>query len=456
MTPPVRGKLNGPAKLMKIASNHEVDLPTSGQVQESATGHPDMSETQERQDHRHMICCVLALEIAGYDAMPVFDQIRVMQNFRRLLSDVTATAGSDFVSILREDGALLSFIADPERCFRTALAIRAASLTQDGYGDLPVRIGVSHGTVHIAKDESGHPHMGGEARQDADRVMRHRLPRHISVTRSFFELLSGAAPELARMLEFQGVFTDTVGPALGLYGLAPPPTTGSEPTERSSRAVDVLLPPNPGAPAVPVESMVKRHRRSWLGYALLAMGVVGVAGVLSIRMQHDGTIAFRSSVQPTTSTAARETELSPAQAQKIARAVGHGRSGPSINQATPVEAPKPSEHSASLYLAVKPWGEVYVDGRRIGVTPPLKSFQLEPGHRLITIKNSSLPDYQAQLTVQPEAKITIAHNFECIPDREKPCRNEQSMRFERRSSASSDTAETGPRPEKPSEQQVWR
>jgi hypothetical protein len=413
-----------------------------------------MSETQERQDHRHMICCVLALEIAGYDAMPVFDQIRVMQDFRRLLSDVTATAGSDFVSILREDGALLSFIADPEQCFRTALAIREASLAQDGYGDLPVRIGVSHGTVHIATDELGHPHMGGEARQDADRVMRHRLPRHISVTRSFFELLSRAAPESARMLEFQGVFTDTVGPALGLYGLAPPPITGSEPTERSSRAVDVLLPPDPGAPAVPVESMVKRHRGSWLGYALVAVAAVGLAGVLSIRTQHDGTIAFRSSAQAITSTASRDTELSPApaQAKKTSLAIGLGRSGPSINQATPVEAPRPSEHSASLYLAVKPWGEVYVDGRRIGVTPPLKTFQLEPGHRLITIKNSSLPDYQAQLTVEPEAKITIAHNFGCIPDREKPCRNEQSLRFERRSTASSDTAETGRRPAKPSEQ----
>jgi hypothetical protein len=78
--------------------------------------------------------------------------------------------------------------------------------------------------------------------------------------------------------------------------------------------------------------------------------------------------------------------------------------------------------SATLSLAVKPWGEVYVDGRKIGVTPPLKKFALAPGLRLITITNSSLPTYQAQLAVDPGAQLTVAHDFICISDREKPCR----------------------------------
>jgi hypothetical protein len=75
-------------------------------------------------------------------------------------------------------------------------------------------------------------------------------------------------------------------------------------------------------------------------------------------------------------------------------------------------------------LAVKPWGDVHVDGRKIGVTPPLKRFELAPGLRVITITNSSLPSYQTQLTVDPGAQMTVAHDFDCISNREKTCREE--------------------------------
>jgi len=78
--------------------------------------------------------------------------------------------------------------------------------------------------------------------------------------------------------------------------------------------------------------------------------------------------------------------------------------------------------SGTLLLAVKPWGEVYVDDRKIGVTPPLKRFALAPGLHLITITNSSLPSYQTRLVVDPGTQVTVAHDFECRSDREKPCR----------------------------------
>src|SRR4249920_3066585 len=103
---------------------------------------------------RNVICCLLALEIADYEAKPAFDQIRLTQNFQQLLFDVTAQASSrDLVSILREDGVLLSFLADPEECLTTALTIREAMLTQDRYRDLPLRIGINLGEAQIAEDE---------------------------------------------------------------------------------------------------------------------------------------------------------------------------------------------------------------------------------------------------------------------------------------------------------------
>src|SRR5262245_38897730 len=204
-------------------------------------------------DSRKAICCLLVLEIADYEAKPVFDQIRLTQHLRQVLSDTTAHAGDDdVVSIVREQGAVLSFLADPEECFSTALAIREAMLNQHCYRDLLLRIGIDLGSVDIARDEFGRAYVSGAGRRDAERVMRHGPPRQISVTRPFFEVLSRAAPELAGTLEYQGVFSDTLGPPLGLYRLsvptsseaATPSTARRRVADLSSQPAHVLSPAN--------------------------------------------------------------------------------------------------------------------------------------------------------------------------------------------------------------------
>ena len=182
---------------------------------------------QDQTAHRNVICCLLALEIADYDARPVFDQIRLTHDFHSLLFDATArTTSHDLISVVGEDGALLGFLADPEECFATALTIRDATLTQGRYPDLPLRIGVNLGKAQIAEDEFGKLYVSGEGRQDADRLMRQGPPRQISVARQLVELLSRTSPELAALLEYQGVYSDTVGPPLCLYRLSPPQDPG--------------------------------------------------------------------------------------------------------------------------------------------------------------------------------------------------------------------------------------
>jgi hypothetical protein len=99
--------------------------------------------------------------------------------------------------------------------------------------------------------------------------------------------------------------------------------------------------------------------------------------------------------------------------------------------------------SATVFLAVKPWGEVYVDGTKIGVTPPLKRFALAPGLRVITITNSSLPSYQTQLVADPGAQVTVAHDFECRSDRDTTCRKGFGKGLDLRSRSRLGVAEAG-------------
>jgi len=101
--------------------------------------------------------------------------------------------------------------------------------------------------------------------------------------------------------------------------------------------------------------------------------------------------------------------------------------------------------SGMVLLAVKPWGEVFIDGRQIGITPPLKVFDLPIGRHTLTITNSSLPIYQQELEVEPETIIKVVHDFACEPTRDKICRAGFGKAREIRPLPGSETADTASR-----------
>ncbi|HEX7954513.1 MAG TPA: PEGA domain-containing protein, partial [Burkholderiales bacterium] len=67
--------------------------------------------------------------------------------------------------------------------------------------------------------------------------------------------------------------------------------------------------------------------------------------------------------------------------------------------------------AALITLAIAPWGEVYVDGERIGVSPPVNEVEVAPGKRKIEIRNGSFPVYTQVLDVKADQKVRIKHKF---------------------------------------------
>ena len=245
--------------------------------------------------HRNLICCLLATEIADYETKPIFEQIRLTQDFHELLSDVTLRVTSeDLISVVGEQNGLLAFLCDPAECFKAALAIRDAMLGQDRYRDLQLRIGIDLGKARIAKDGFGHPHVNGEARDDADRLMRQGRPRQISVSRRFVEVLSRSAPELVESLEYQGLYSDNIGPPLCWYRTPAPQDTASRSLSDqllvpalSSDAIDTPSQPKLAPMALAMRSAAKVHerlRRSRLGYPLVLLVVVSAIVALLLRV----------------------------------------------------------------------------------------------------------------------------------------------------------------------------
>jgi len=67
--------------------------------------------------------------------------------------------------------------------------------------------------------------------------------------------------------------------------------------------------------------------------------------------------------------------------------------------------------TALIMLAVSPWGEVVVDGKSMGVAPPLSELELAPGRYRIEIRNSSFKPYLEIFDLEPNQTIRIKHKF---------------------------------------------
>ncbi|HET7197285.1 MAG TPA: PEGA domain-containing protein, partial [Burkholderiales bacterium] len=64
-----------------------------------------------------------------------------------------------------------------------------------------------------------------------------------------------------------------------------------------------------------------------------------------------------------------------------------------------------------LELAVAPWGEVLIDGKRRGVSPPLRVVEVAPGAHTIEIRNSTFPAHVEKVQLKPGQSVRIRHRF---------------------------------------------
>ncbi len=77
----------------------------------------------------------------------------------------------------------------------------------------------------------------------------------------------------------------------------------------------------------------------------------------------------------------------------------------------PVKTQQPGNPVAHMIFDISPWGEIYVDGEKQGVSPPLKNLQVKTGEHTIVIRNKSLKPYRRIVTLNPQEQITIDHRF---------------------------------------------
>jgi hypothetical protein len=84
------------------------------------------------------------------------------------------------------------------------------------------------------------------------------------------------------------------------------------------------------------------------------------------------------------------------------------------------EAPKPREpetvaiaapREGTVNIIALPWAEVFVDGTRQGVSPPLKAIPLKAGKHKVELRNGSFPPHVQTVELRPGTEINITHRF---------------------------------------------
>lgn len=347
--------------------------------------------------NRTFVCSVLFIDIVEYTKKSVTEQLKLKQRFNALLiRALQQVATSDRIVLDTGDGAAICFLGSPEAAMFIAMDLRdgIAGESPDATPRLEVRMGTNLGPIRLIKDINGQPNIIGDGINVAQRVMSFADAGAVLVSRSFFEVVSRLSDDYAQILSYEGSRTDKHVREHEVYAVGPsiPNRFTDAPSSDGGPAADNKTPAG-GASASPANRTGNRQgfsKKLLAGVSLLALAIIGAA--VSLRMGRSG---------------GSEGAGSPPQA--IAAAKPANAAAKSRNVLA--EPPKDLPAKTTVLLLIAPWGEVYVDGQKRGISPPLKSLSLTPGMHTVEIRNSSLPVYREKIDVKPGAQIKIKHTF---------------------------------------------
>ncbi|MFJ3052430.1 hypothetical protein [Pseudomonas nitroreducens] len=194
-------------------------------------------------------------------------------------------------------------------------------------------------------------------------------------------------------LEQQGVVERSPAPADSLETATPDsmddgsliiPPSEPVPEEQPAPLIDVAAPDTPATPIDPVQ--------------------VPVPAPAPTPTLHEAPAP--QAKRPSAPVAAAEQKPHPLRTQ-VMTVTGSKPSSPT----PPRSAPAPVA-TGTLSVVVQPWGEVWIDGRKRGISPPLFKLQLPPGSYRIELRNPDLPAYSQDVQISAGQSVTLRHSFQ--------------------------------------------
>src|SRR5512134_2091959 len=395
--------------------------------------------------NRTFICSVVFLDIVEYSRKPVAEQIFFKERLNTLLTEaLSSISPNDRIILDTGDGAALSFLGDPEDALFVSLSLREALQQPQPPGpELKIRLGINLGPVRLVKDINGQPNIIGDGINVAQRVMGFSEPGQVLVSRSFYEVVSCLSEGYGQLFRYEGARTDKHVREHEIYTVLA--TTAS--LQRTTAAIPRTRLPAGGAvvldkltqTAVVVSDKLRRKPR--LGTGLAVAAILSVAVGLRLARQPAAAPVppppappQRAAAAPAPAPARAVPSAKPDMSGTPAAAPAKPASPPARSSAASAK-PKPATRAArtppasladeaplaeaetvavaaapaTLNLTISPWGEVHIDGRLRGVSPPLRDIELTPGRHRVEIRNANFPPHVEIVDARAGGRIRIRH-----------------------------------------------
>jgi hypothetical protein len=363
--------------------------------------------------NRTFICSVAFLDIAEYSKRPVAEQIQLKDRFNTVLQDALRDVPvNDRIILDTGDGAAISFLGDPEDALFLTVGIRdATAMPAAGAPALPIRLGINVGPVRLVKDVNGQPNIIGDGINVAQRVMGFAEPGQILVSRSYYEVVSRLSEDYAHLFRYEGSRTDKHVRAHDVYSVGHPASGLPKPRARARSAGESAAGPASGRPPL---------GRPWLLLWFSVAAILSVAVGIRILKQHwqepsaqEAALAVPAPKAPAPrAPAAEPAAAAPAvESPAPAPATQRPRLLPLPRKQDAAQPPAAAAAPAQVLFAVLPWGEVYVDGKFQGVTPPLRLVEVPPGRHTIEVRNTTFPPHTEVIDLKAEDRVRIRHRF---------------------------------------------
>ena len=263
---------------------------------------------------------------------------------------------------------------------------------------------------------------GAEAHEVARRRNHARRPGEDTLT-SATQLHTPLLRDRRAAFAFVGISVLTLGAAAFYYFAASAPvgrTVEHAPAAASRPAVAAVTPEPVRAAPAPSESTVAEPP------APAPETVTPPAPAAAVpphpgRSQPARRPAARRAEQPVSTPPAPVEETAPAPALVRTEPAAEVKQGavepwkPTLAPAAPAPAPAPprpdTAATALIQLAISPWGEVYVDGKAAGVSPPKAEIALKPGKYRIEVRNGDFKPYMEEVELGSHQTVRIKHKF---------------------------------------------
>jgi len=399
--------------------------------------------------NRTFICSVAFLDIIEYSKKGVTSQIALKEQLNRVLGEaLKGVAASDRIILDTGDGAAISFVGDPEQALFVSLMLRnAVERRKPGVNDeLNVRIGINLGPVKLIKDLNGQANIVGDGINVAQRIMSFASPNQILVSRSYYEVVQCLSDAYAKMFHYEGSRTDkhvrehevyAVGDSTGelRQSIEAAQTTTTELPFGLSLTRSIVDRLASTAVRTTVRVREQLHASPRLSTVVAVVAILALAITMRVARNKPPAQVAQAPAPPAVQNVVPPKAEKPAPAPEKA-APAPAPSEPKAAVKAPEEkaappAPKAREKarekkrtetaqapasSAALpgvvTFAIAPWGEIIVDGKSLGVSPPLQELKLAPGRHRIEVRNTSFTPHIQIVEVKSGERIRIRHRFQ--------------------------------------------